>query len=62
MRRGNSPVITQGPYVGEKAEVDHIVPVAVAPTFCNWIRNVEFMPRTLIQSMQAHSGANLPPG
>ena len=40
-------MITRGPYVGEKAEVDHIVPVAVAPTFCNWIGNLEFMPRTL---------------
>ena len=47
MRRGNSPVITRGPYAEEKAEVDHIVPLAEAPTFTNWICNLEFMPRTL---------------
>ncbi len=47
LRRGNSPVITRGPYAGEKAEVDHIVPVSKAPRFENWIGNLEFMPMTL---------------
>lgn len=47
LRRGEAPTIMRGPYAGEKAEVDHIVPVAVAPEFANWIGNLEFMPRTL---------------
>ena len=40
-------MITRGPYAGEKAEVDHIVPVSEAPTFSSWIGNLEFMPMTL---------------
>ena len=40
-------MITKGPYAGEKAEVDHIVPIAVAPHCGNWLSNLEFMPRTL---------------
>ena len=47
LRRGKSPVIDFGPYTGQKAEVDHIVPVSVAPEFGNWIGNLEFMPQTL---------------
>lgn len=47
LRRGLSPMITRGPYAGEKAEVDHIVSVAVAPEFANRIGNLEFMPMTL---------------
>ena len=47
LRSGKSPVITRGPYAGEKAEVDHIAPVAKAPAFRNWIGNLEFMPQTL---------------
>lgn len=31
LRRGNAPIITRGPYAGELAEVDHIIPRAVAP-------------------------------
>jgi hypothetical protein len=47
LRRGRAPTITRGPYTGEQAEVDHIVPVSKAPRFENWIGNLEFMPRTL---------------
>jgi len=47
LRRGRAPTITRGPYAGEKAEVDHIVPVSKAPRFENWIGNLEFMPRML---------------
>ncbi|MDB4632756.1 hypothetical protein OAG85_03625 [Verrucomicrobiales bacterium] len=47
LRRGRAPTITRGPYAGEQAEVDHIVPVSKAPRFENWIGNLEFMPRTL---------------
>ena len=47
LRRGRAPTITRGPYTGEQAEVDHIVPVSKTPRFENWIGNLEFMPRTL---------------
>ena len=47
LRRGRAPTITRGPYAGEQAEVDHIVPVSKAARFENWIGNLEFMPRTL---------------
>jgi hypothetical protein len=47
MRHGRAPTITQGPYAGELAEVDHIVPKSVCPEFDNKLFNLEFMPRTL---------------
>ena len=31
LRRGNSPEITKGPYAGDVASVDHIIPRAVVP-------------------------------
>ncbi|MDA7614439.1 hypothetical protein N8586_04830, partial [Verrucomicrobiales bacterium] len=40
LRRGRAPIITRRPYASEIAEVDHIVPVAVAPAFSNWIGNL----------------------
>ena len=47
LRRGQAPIIKRGPYAGEIAEVDHIVPVSKAPRFEKWIGNLEFMPQTL---------------
>jgi hypothetical protein len=57
LRRGNSPMITRGPYTGEPAEVDHIVPVAVHPEFRNEIANLELMPRTLNRRKGSKMGA-----
>ena len=47
LRRGNSPVVTLGPYGGEIAEVDHILPVAKYPQFAKDFWNLELMPRML---------------
>ena len=47
MRRGKSPVINSGPYTGEIAEVDHILPVAKFPQFARSFWNLELMPKTL---------------
>lgn len=47
MKRGRSPQITRGPYAGEPAEVDHVVPIAALPELGNEIANLEMMPRTL---------------
>ena len=47
LRRGNAPTITRGPYAGELAHVDHIVPRSVVPELDNALFNLEFMPDTL---------------
>ena len=36
-----------GPYAGEKAEVDHIIPRSLAPDLDNLLINLELMPMTL---------------
>lgn len=57
MRHGISPVISRGPYFGERAEVDHIVPIAVEPSLGNEIANLELLPRTLNRRKDATMGA-----
>ena len=47
LRRGNAPTITKGPYAGELATVDHILPRSVVPELDNKLCNLEFMPETL---------------
>lgn len=47
LRDGRTAVITRGPYAGEPAEVDHIVPVSLAPEIGNELANLELMPATL---------------
>lgn len=57
LRRGTSPIISRGPYAGQEAEVDHIVPVAVAPQWMNEIANLELLPRELNRKKGATTGA-----
>ncbi len=57
MRRGRSPVISRGPYLGELAEVDHIVPLAVEPALDREIANLELLPRSLNRRKGASMGA-----
>jgi hypothetical protein len=47
LRQGRSATITAGPYAGEKAEVDHIVPRSLAPETDNELGNLELMPASL---------------
>ena len=47
MKRGKSPIVTVGPYSGEIAEVDHILPVAKFPQYSKEFWNLELMPQTL---------------
>jgi len=47
MSEGKSPIVEFGPYAGEPAEVDHIVPRSLAPDLDNLLINLELMPRTL---------------
>ena len=56
MRHGTSPVISRGPYAGERAEVDHIVPIAVEPALGNEIANLELLPSTLNRRKGASMG------
>ena len=60
MRHGRSPVISRGPYSGEPAEVDHIVPLAVEPALDREIANLELLPRTLNRRKGASMGARQP--
>lgn len=46
LKRGNAAIITRGPYTGEPVEIDHIVPISVAPELGNELANLEMLPRT----------------
>jgi hypothetical protein len=50
MRRGNAPLVTKGPYAGQIASIDHIVPRAVAPELDNCIANLELLPLRVNES------------
>ncbi len=56
LRRGKAPTITRGPYAGDMAEVDHIIPRAVAPELDEKLYNLEFMPRTMNRRKSAGIG------
>lgn len=49
LRRGNAPTSTKGPYKGELATGDHIIPRSVCPELDNCIFYLEFLPETLNQ-------------
>ncbi len=57
MRHGTSPIISRGPYTGEVAEIDLIIPVAVEPALGREIANLELLPRTLNRRKGATMGA-----
>jgi hypothetical protein len=50
LRRGQAAVITSGSCAGDEAEVDHIVPVSLAPEAGNELANLELMPARLNRS------------
>jgi hypothetical protein len=56
LRKGNAPTITKGPYAGEIATGDHIIPRSVTPELDNTLFNLEFMPLTLNQRKSAKVG------
>jgi hypothetical protein len=47
LRRGNAAVVTRGPYAGANVEIDHIVPVSLAPEVGNELANLEMLPAPL---------------
>jgi hypothetical protein len=47
LRTGRAPTITRGPYAGDIAEVDHILPRSRFPELDEKLFNLEFMPKTM---------------
>ncbi|MHB1305633.1 MAG: hypothetical protein ACYDC1_16400 [Limisphaerales bacterium] len=47
LERGAAAVVTVGPYRGEAAEVDHLVPVSLAPELDTVLANLEMLPESL---------------
>jgi hypothetical protein len=56
LRSGKAATITQGPYRGNLAEVDHIVPVSLVPEVGNELANLELMPAPLNRQKSARVG------
>ena len=56
LRRGDAPTITTGPYTGELATADHIIPRSICPELDNAIFNLEFLPDTLNKEKSAKVG------
>ena len=50
LRKGNCATITLGPYKGEEATADHIIPRSVCAELDNQIFNLELLPATLNSS------------
>ena len=57
MRRGKSPTVKRGPYAGDKASVDHIIPRDIAPELDCVIANLELLPLRLNESKNDKIGA-----
>jgi hypothetical protein len=56
MRRGKAPTVRKGPYTGDIASVDHIIPRAVVPELDNVIANLELLPLKLNESKNSNIG------
>ncbi len=50
LRTGNAPTITLGPYAGDIASVDHIIPRSVCEELDERLYNLEFMPSRMNSS------------
>lgn len=56
LRVGRAPLVTRGPYAGDIAEVDHILPRAIAPELDEKLFNLEFMPARMNRKKGAGIG------
>ena len=56
LRRGGSAVVMRGDFIGENTEVDHMIPLAVAPEIGNEILNLELLPKTLNRQKSDYVG------
>ncbi|MEM9235201.1 MAG: hypothetical protein AAGB14_00380 [Verrucomicrobiota bacterium] len=50
LKTGNAPTITKGPYAGQIASVDHIIPRSIVEELDEKLYNLEFMPLELNQA------------
>ena len=50
LRRGKSAAITRGDCVGQEAQADHVLPLALCPELGNEVFNLELLPAKLNQS------------
>lgn len=57
LSRGNAPIVTRGPYAGQPAEVDHVVPLALAGELDHELANLELLPETLNRRKSDKVGA-----
>ena len=57
LRRGHAALASRGPYAGESVEIDHIVPISLAPEIGNELANLEMLPRTLNRQKSNRVGA-----
>lgn len=56
LKRGNAPVITKGRHQGQATDVDHIVPISLAPEAGNSLANLELLPSSVNRSKGASVG------
>lgn len=56
LRHGAAPVVTRGPYAGQRAEVDHIVPRSLARDLDHELANLEMLPARLNRQKGARVG------
>jgi len=56
LRRGNAPIVKNGPYAGDEGEVDHVIPVSLVPEIGNDLSNLELLPGILNRKKSAKVG------
>lgn len=53
LRKGNAAIVTKGKYIGEKIEIDHLIPYSKAPALENSMANLTWLPRSVNRSKGA---------
>ena len=56
LKHGEAPTITKGRHKGQETDVDHIVPVSLAPEADNSLANLELLPASVNRSKGASIG------
>jgi hypothetical protein len=56
LKTGEAPAITRGPHAGQDTDVDHIVPVSLAPEAGNSLANLELLPSSVNRVKGARIG------
>lgn len=56
LKHGKAPTITKGRYQGQATDVDHIIPISLAPEAGNSLANLEIQPSSVNRSKGASVG------